>query len=92
MIETERLTLRLFTPGDADFLYDVFSRPEVARWSGDGVPIADRDEALRRIASQPKRAGDHPAAGIFARQRQGDRDPGGHGPVRAAPAQRGVRP
>jgi len=64
-IETERLTLRLFTPDDADFLYDVFRRPEVARWSGDGVPIADRDEALRRIAGQPKRAGDHPAAGIF---------------------------
>ncbi|VXB77951.1 GNAT family N-acetyltransferase [Aeromicrobium sp. 9AM] len=65
MIETERLTLRHFTPDDADFLYDVFRRPEVARWSGEGEPMADRDAALRHIAGQPKRAGDHPAAGIF---------------------------
>lgn len=66
MITTERLTLRPFTPDDAGFLFDLFRRPEVARWSGRGVPMAHRDEAVERIAGQPKRIGDHPAAGIFA--------------------------
>lgn len=65
-IETERLTLRRFAPDDADFLFDLFGRPEVARWSGRGVPMAHRDEAVERIAGQPKRVGDHPAAGMFA--------------------------
>lgn len=65
MIQTNRLTLRPFGPDDADFLFDVFRRPEVARWSSDGTPMVHRDEAVARIARQPQRAGDHPAAGIF---------------------------
>ena len=65
IIETERLTLRPFTTDDADFVFDLFGRPEVARWSGSGEPMAHRDEAVARIARQPQRAGDHPAAGIF---------------------------
>lgn len=66
VIETERLTLRLFTAEDADFVFDLFRRPEVARWSSQGVPMEHRDEAVARIARQPERAGEHPAAGIFA--------------------------
>jgi RimJ/RimL family protein N-acetyltransferase len=31
-IHTERLTLRLFTPADLDALFDIQSRPEVARY------------------------------------------------------------
>ena len=71
-IETERLTLRLFTPDDAEDLFDIFSRPEVARWSGAGVPMAHRDEAVTRIARMPERAGGHPAAGILAIVPHGD--------------------
>jgi RimJ/RimL family protein N-acetyltransferase len=65
-ISTSRLTLRRFTPDDADALFDVFSRPEVARWSGTGTPMTDVSEASARIARMPARTGDHPAAGIFA--------------------------
>ena len=65
-IETERLTLRLIEPDDADFVFDLFRRPEVAKWSGQGTPLSHRDEAVERIARYPKRAGGHPAAGIFA--------------------------
>jgi RimJ/RimL family protein N-acetyltransferase len=66
VIETERLVLRPFTEDDADELFDVFSHPEVARWSGDGIPMTDREQALERIARQSARAGEHPATGIFA--------------------------
>ncbi|WP_162891287.1 GNAT family N-acetyltransferase [Aeromicrobium sp. A1-2] len=66
MITTERLTLRRFTPDDANFLFDLFGRPEVARWSGRGVAMSHRGEAVERIAGQPQRIGSHPAAGIFA--------------------------
>lgn len=66
MIETERLTLRPFVDADADFMFDLFGRPEVARWSGNGKPMTHRDEAVARIARHPARIGDHPAAGIFA--------------------------
>jgi RimJ/RimL family protein N-acetyltransferase len=65
VIETERLVLRAFVPDDADFLFDMFRRPEVARWSGDGTPMVHRDEAAARIARQLVRMGDRPGAGIF---------------------------
>jgi RimJ/RimL family protein N-acetyltransferase len=65
-IRTDRLLLRPFVEADADALFDIFSRPEVARWSGDGTPMADRDQAAERIARNPTRAGDHPATAIFA--------------------------
>lgn len=57
--------MRVFVPGDADFLFDLFRRPEVARWSGQGTPMAHRDEAVARIARTPGRIGGHPSAGIF---------------------------
>ncbi len=65
-IDTERLLLRPFVLDDTDDLFAIFSRPEVARWSGNGVPMADRDQAATRIERMPERAGAHPAAGIFA--------------------------
>lgn len=65
MIATERLRLCPMTMDDADFLFDLFSRPEVARWSGTGEPMASRQQAVERIERQPERIGDHPACGIF---------------------------
>lgn len=65
MIETERLILRPFVPADADFLFDLFRRPEVAAWSSNGTPMVHRDEAVARIARNPQRIGERPGAGIF---------------------------
>lgn len=65
-LSTDRLSLRLFGPDDADDLFDLFRRPEVARWSGNGQPMTDREQAVERIAHQPTRAGSHPATAIFA--------------------------
>ena len=70
MIETERLILRPFTHDDADRLFDMFRRPEVARWSGNGMPMVSVDEAHVRIDRQPARAGHHPSAGVFAAERK----------------------
>ena len=66
VIETEWLTLRAFVTEDADFLFDLFRRPEVAKWSGQGIPMSHRDEAVARIARYPERAGSRPYAGLFA--------------------------
>lgn len=66
MIETERLILRFFNHDDADRLFDMFRRPEVARWSGSGKPMTSIDEAHERIDRYPTRRGTHPAAGVFA--------------------------
>lgn len=66
MIETERLVLRFFTHDDAERLYDMFRRPEVARWSGNGKPMTSIDEAHERIDRYPTRRGAHPATGVFA--------------------------
>jgi RimJ/RimL family protein N-acetyltransferase len=65
-IETERLILRPFTQDDAGDLFGIFSRPEVARWSGAGTPMTDVSEASARIDRMPARSGDHAATGIFA--------------------------
>lgn len=64
MIETERLTLRPVGPDDADFVFALFSRLNVAKWSGRGKAMTDRDEAVARIARYPERV-DRPGAGVF---------------------------
>jgi RimJ/RimL family protein N-acetyltransferase len=66
VIRTERLTLRPFVEDDADALFDIFRRPDVARWSGTGEPMTHRHDAVERIGRFPARAGDHPATGIWA--------------------------
>lgn len=64
-IETERLTLRELTEADADFLFDLYRRPEVARWSAAGVPMTHRDEAVARLARWADRVAGRPGAGFF---------------------------
>jgi RimJ/RimL family protein N-acetyltransferase len=49
-IETERLLLRPFAPGDFDALLDMHSRPDVARW----LYWDPRGEAETRVALQKK--------------------------------------
>ena len=70
-IRTERLLLRPMDLADVDFVFDLFSRPEVARWSGSGEPMVERAQAVERIEAQPARAGDHPACGVFGVEREG---------------------
>lgn len=65
VIETERLILRLLEPDDADFLFDLYRRPEVARWSAQGVPMKRRDEAVARMARWADRVEGRPGAGFF---------------------------
>ena len=76
-ITTDRLLLRPFTEDDADALFAIFRRPEVARWSGSGEPMVDRQQAVDRIAGQPARVGEHPGAGIFAIVPLGETEPVG---------------
>ena len=49
-IETERLLLRRFRPGDLDELAKLFADPDVMRYVGNGQPI-DRNEAERALRS-----------------------------------------
>jgi RimJ/RimL family protein N-acetyltransferase len=72
MIETERLVLRPYTHDDAERLFDMMSRIEVAKWSGEGVPMESIHEAHARIERMPIRAGDRPEAGVFAVERKDD--------------------
>lgn len=89
-IRTDRLTLRLFTEDDTDALFDLMSRPEVAVWSGRGRPMLHRDEAVERIARMPERAGEHPAAGVFAVVPDGTTSPVGMAVLVPIPPSDGV--
>lgn len=90
VIQTGRLTLRPFTEADTDALFELMSRPEVARWSGRGRPMEHRDEAVERIARMPVRRGDHPAAGVFAVVTDGAAEPVGMAVLVPIPASEGV--
>jgi RimJ/RimL family protein N-acetyltransferase len=48
MIETERLLLRMFRPGDLDDLAGLFRDPDVVKYVGDGKPV-DREEADKAL-------------------------------------------
>jgi RimJ/RimL family protein N-acetyltransferase len=49
-IETARLHLRQFTPGDLDDLYSIFSDPDVVKYMKTGEP-ASREETERALTS-----------------------------------------
>lgn len=70
-LATGRLALRSWTLGDADFMFDMYSRPEVQRFIG-RVPrlMASRDEAVERIRAITQQ--DHPVHGIWAVERTAD--------------------
>lgn len=70
-LRTTRLSLRPWSPDDADFVYDMYSRWEVQRFIG-LVPrvMEDRAEAKRLIARC--RELEHPVHGFWAIQRLED--------------------
>jgi RimJ/RimL family protein N-acetyltransferase len=47
-ITTERLVVRPWRLAEADRFFDIYRRPEVARWLG-GEPMQDRGEAIAMI-------------------------------------------
>lgn len=69
-ILTDRLALRPLVPDDAAAVLDLFSRPEVARWSGDGRPLASMEEARRKIERYAERGGDRPGLAVLAVRRR----------------------
>lgn len=67
ILQTERLTLRPFSPDDADFVLDMYSRWEVQRYIGKTPTVmVDRAEALAKI--ERWMAIDHPVHGIWQAQ------------------------
>ena len=48
LLETDRLTLRQFTPGDVELLVELDSDPEVMRYLSGGAPTS-RDAIASRI-------------------------------------------
>lgn len=47
--ETDRLVIRPWHPDEADRLFDVLGRTEVARWLGSGSLLVDPDQASARV-------------------------------------------
>lgn len=71
MLETRRLTLRTWRPGDADFVFDLYSRMEVQRYLGRTPTVMqDRDEAVSLLARWSELR--HPIHHIWAIERTED--------------------
>ena len=62
---TERLIIRPWRPGEADRLYDIHRREEVARWIG-GRPMRDRHQALALIDRYSTQLAADPRFGYWA--------------------------
>ena len=87
--ETGRLTLRPWTPDDADFVFDLYSRWEVQRFIGKTPQImADRSEALARLVKWMSL--DHAVHGIWAVDQKESGRPAGVLLLKAIPFSQGV--
>lgn len=65
--ETDRTIARPWRDEEADRLYDILSRWEVAKWLGtDAKPMADRDEAAKSIVTWRRRRKKDPRIGCWA--------------------------
>jgi RimJ/RimL family protein N-acetyltransferase len=62
---TDRIVVRAWRPDEADRLFDMHRRPEVARWIG-GRPMTDRDEAVALIERNIVRFAADPRFGAWA--------------------------
>ena len=81
--------LRSVTRHDLDVLVDLWSRPEVARWSGPRRPRA-REEVREGLANQPGRAGAHPSTAVLAIMPKGEERPVGIALLVPLPSSSGV--
>jgi RimJ/RimL family protein N-acetyltransferase len=67
VFETARLRARLWSLADADRHFDMYSRPEVARWLGSvPTPIESRTESVARIDRWASRARADSRFGVWA--------------------------
>lgn len=64
-LTTDRLTLRGVTTGDVHAVLDLYSRPEVQRWVGNGRTMADLEEAQALVERRRSSVLPHPM-GIWA--------------------------
>jgi RimJ/RimL family protein N-acetyltransferase len=89
LLVTARLTLRAWRPDDADFAYDMYSRPEVQRYLG-RVPrvMADRSEAVAMI--ERLMALDEPVHGRWVAVRRDDAVAVGTVILKSIPASNGL--
>ncbi|MCC3276506.1 GNAT family N-acetyltransferase [Arthrobacter sp. zg-Y20] len=73
-LETDRLTLRLFTADNADFVLDLYSRMDVQRYISGHPPklMKDRTEAVALIEAWTRR--DDGTCGIWAVQEKAAED------------------
>lgn len=67
---TERLVLRPLVATDALAVLDLFSRPQVARWSGDGQVLTSLDDARRKVDRYAGRGGGRHGLGVLAVRRR----------------------
>lgn len=74
--ETERLIVRDWTdqPGDVARMFEIYSRPEVARWlKGSGLPLTDPQQARERLRTWRARHAEYGGRyGVWAIQRRSD--------------------
>lgn len=71
MLESERLTLRSWSVGDADFVFDMYSRIEVRRYIGHTPTVMqERDEAVKLLERWSELQ--HPIHHIWAVERTSD--------------------
>lgn len=65
--ETARTRARLWRDDEADRVFEILRRWEVAQWFGnDAKAMTDRSEAVERIARWRERTTEHPRRGIWA--------------------------
>jgi RimJ/RimL family protein N-acetyltransferase len=62
---TERVIIRPWRPDDADRVFDIYSRSEVARWLG-GKPMTDRREAVALLDIYANQLAHDPRFGAWA--------------------------
>lgn len=67
LLTTSRLTLRPYLPADAGFVLDLYSRPNVQRYLGDGRQrVRTLDAARAKIAGWNDRYLEEPVQGLWA--------------------------
>ncbi|MGH2896235.1 MAG: GNAT family N-acetyltransferase [Solirubrobacteraceae bacterium] len=74
--ETERVVLRRWHLSEADRLYDMHRRNEVAHWIG-GEPMVDRAEAIALLQRMQQRQADDPRFGSWAVVERSSEQPAG---------------
>lgn len=78
IFETARTRARLWRDDEADRVFDILRRWEVAKWFGnDAKAMTDRSEAVERIARWRQRCTDSPRRGVWAIQEKATGMPAG---------------